>query len=156
MGTDIVTLYYPKPIFMKVNLKSVLLSWISYTILLSLALLVNRSLYFNDFDLKFLNASTLFNLWVQIVLLTFTGFIIYIFFKFLMGDTLRRKEKKKMFLILIFYILMVLSYLITFSLAYKKLPQQVMIDAPLMTAVVTILMGSIPYFRKNLFDLSEW
>ncbi len=141
---------------MKVNLKSVLLSWITYTLLLSLALLINRSIYFNDFNLKILDASTLFNLWVQIVLLTFTGFIIYIFFKFLMGDMLRRKPKRKIFLILIFYVLMVSSYLITFSLAYKELPQQVMIDAPLMTAVVSILMGSIPYFRKNIFDLSEW
>ncbi len=141
---------------MKVNLKSVLLSWVSYTVLLSLALLVNRSIYFNDFNLKTLDASTLFKLWVQIVLLTFTGFIIYIFFKFLMGDVLRRKPKRKILLIVIFYVLMVSSYLITFSLAYKELPQQVMIDAPLMTAVVTIVMGSIPYFRKNIFDLSEW
>ncbi len=141
---------------MKVNLKSVLIAWLTYTLMLTLALLINRSVYFSDFSLAKLDPASFFNLWIQIVLLTFTGFIVYIFFKFLMGSTIRNNPKRSMLLIVIFYILMVASYLITFFLAHKQLPEQVLIDAPLMTAVVTIVMGSIPYFKKNIFDLSEW
>lgn len=126
--------------------------WIVFTGLLSLALLISNYVFTGANFLKVLSPKGVLEFWVIRAILTATGFIVYGFMKTLFTSWFRQKNRTNIFLIFIFYVLVLASYLLTFLMAFKKLPPEVLIDVPLMMAAVTLVLGLIPYFRNNLFS----
>lgn len=53
--------------------------------------------------------------------------------------------------IILLYVMTTASYMLTYAVAYRSLPVDIAIDAPLMGAATMLIFAVIPYFRENTF-----
>lgn len=88
------------------------------------------------------------------LLLSVTGFIIYGFIRIGLGylPWFNRESRGYVIRILVFYLTITLSMLITHLFAYDRLPLGIVVDLPIFNAIASLIFGTMPYFKRTLFS----
>lgn len=91
------------------------------------------------------------------LLLSVTGFIVYGFIRYGLGylSWFNREPRGYITRIVVFYLVITLSMLVTHLIAFDRLPIGIVVDVPVLNAIVTLVMGSIPYFKNTLFSAQD-
>lgn len=91
---------------------------------------------------------------MKFLLLSSTGFIVYGFIRFGIGylPWFNREPRGYITRIMVFYLAVTFSMLLTHLFAYNRLPLGVLVDLPILNAIATLLFGSLPYFKRTLYS----
>lgn len=91
------------------------------------------------------------------LLLSATGFIVYGFIRYGLGylTWFNREPRGYVTRVVVYYLVITLSMLVTHLIAFDRLPIGILVDVPILNAIVVLMQGSIPYFKNTLFSAQD-
>lgn len=92
------------------------------------------------------------SVYLKTLVLSGTGFIVFGFLKHSLGimPWMNRSSTGRIVRVGLLFILCTISMVITFAVAAKSLPLEVMVDLPILNTVTILIFAVIPYFREGL------
>lgn len=136
-------------------------SWVLYSVVFSVvAALQVFILPMGNEGLSALDHFLLFDLvplLLKSLLLSVTGFIVYGFIRYGLGylTWFNREPRGYITRIVVFYLVITLSMLVTHLIAFDRLPIGIVVDVPILNAIVVLMQGSIPFFKNTLFSAQD-
>lgn len=136
-------------------------SWVLYSVVFSIVATLqvfilpmgNEGLFVLDLFLLV----DLGRLLLKSLLLSATGFIVYGFIRYGLGylTWFKRETRGYVTRVVVYYLVITLSMLVTHLIAFDRLPIGILVDIPILNAIVVLMQGSIPYFKNTLFSAQD-
>lgn len=134
----------------------IIIGWLAYAAIFTLAAaLFNYAMAvyqgtFSESATSLFIALGLF--YLEALVLSGTGFIVYGFLKHGLGviPWMNRSHNGRIVRVGLLFLLCTFSMIITYAIAARSLPLEVMIDFPILNTVTILIFAVIPYFRDGL------